>query len=339
MNLIGSFSSSTGTAIKKITYTSIVEAWSEERELLKIVQAYTARKARQKALLFEPWLSAGTVDEITPQGITEALMVLGSTGGRTGHGLSSATLRAAHLAGTQALDWAIAKGLVTSNPFNQTHRPKANYRMSQFLTSRQASELTSQMVGLLHNSIRKGKVKHVSYALAVCIAIATGLRRGEIFALTWSDIDMTNKRLGVSKAVKADGHVGRPKSRSGIRSVAIGLGLTALLDEVYYWMESTEDINSKHPIISDSEGNIASLDSFSHWWRRWADNHGWDGLRFHELRHTHATLLIASGVDVKTVQMRLGHSSADITMSCYAHALPFSDGAAPVLLDASLSSQ
>lgn len=68
----------------------------------------------------------------------------------------------------------------------------------------------------------------------------------------------------------------------------------------------------------------------------WADRGGWKGLRFHELRHTHATILIADGVDVKTVQTRLGHSSAVVTMTCYAHAIPLSDGAAAEALDASL---
>ena len=78
------------------------------------------------------------------------------------------------------------------------------------------------------------------------------------------------------------------------------------------------------------------MNAFEHWWRSWANKNGWEGLRFHELRHTHATLLIADGVDVKTVQMRLGHSSAVVTMTCYAHAIPLSDGAAAEALDASL---
>ena len=80
----------------------------------------------------------------------------------------------------------------------------------------------------------------------------------------------------------------------------------------------------------------ASMNTFEHWWRRWADANGYKGLRFHELRHTHATLLIAGGTDVKTVQMRLGHASAEVTMSCYAHAIPLSDTTAAKALDAEL---
>ena len=78
------------------------------------------------------------------------------------------------------------------------------------------------------------------------------------------------------------------------------------------------------------------MNVFEHWWRTWADENGWEGLRFHDLRHTHATLLISGGTDVKTVQMRLGHSSAEITMSCYAHAIPLSDANAAESIDSSL---
>lgn len=53
----------------------------------------------------------------------------------------------------------------------------------------------------------------------------------------------------------------------------------------------------------------------------WREKHGFSGLKFHELRHTHATLLIADGMDFKTVQHRLGHSSATVTMDIYAHAI------------------
>ena len=89
-------------------------------------------------------------------------------------------------------------------------------------------------------------------------------------------------------------------------------------------------------VVCNANGSMASMNTFEHWWRKWVDEHGWLGLRFHELRHTHATLLLANGVDVKTLQVRLGHSSTDITMSCYAHAIPLSDKASAQALDSSL---
>lgn len=320
-------------------FTKIVYQWGIERETAGLVQPYTAMKGVQKASLFMPWIGDLRPSEVDPEIVRGALVELSRCGGRDGKGLSSSTLRAAHLAATQAIDWAIGRGVGRQNPFRLVPRPKARHRSSQFLTMGQASDLGALAARDVRNELFLGNVSRSSFALAACIAVATGLRRGEIFALEWSDCDLALCRLSVSKAVKADGRMGAPKSVSGIRSVAIGKCLASLLLEVLEWQRKHLPERAWHErqhVICDEFGARASMNSFEHWWRSWADRNGWVGLRFHELRHTHATLLIARGVDVKTVQMRLGHSSAEITMSCYAHAIPLSDGAAAASLDAAL---
>lgn len=322
-------------------FSRIVREWAKERDEMGFVQPYTAMKSAQKASLFDPWMGGLRPEEIDPMLIKGALVALTRSGGRGGKGLSSSTLRAAHLAATQAIDWAIEMGVANKNPFREVPRPKAKYRSSQFLTMGQASDLAAQMACEARSELFLGNVSRSSFALAACIALATGLRRGEIFALEWGDCDTSLYRISVSKAVKADGSTGSPKSQSGVRSVAIGRCLAELLYEAFEWQRENLPQRSWHEhqyVICDELGNRANLNSFEHWWRRWADRNGWQGLRFHELRHTHATLLIARGVDVKTVQMRLGHSSAEITMSCYAHAIPLSDGAAAASLDSALFS-
>ena len=325
---------------KALTYREAVEGWADERERLRYVQPYTAARSKQKALLFEPWLGGKAVDDIEPSDILCALAELGASGGRLKEGLSSATLRAAHLAGSQACDWAVEHGHARSNPFSKVKRPKANYRQSRFLTQREATELATKAARNVEAYMLLDDVRHTSFCLAVCIALATGLRRGEVFALKWDDVDADRLRIGVSKAVKADGKTDNPKSMAGVRSVAIGKKLMGLLDRARKWQEGL--LPTERPagcaglIVCDETGGRASMNAFEHWWRNWADRNGFTGLRFHELRHTHATLLISNGVDVKTVQMRLGHSSAVVTMTCYAHAIPLSDGAAAETLDAAL---
>ncbi|MBR3224321.1 MAG: site-specific integrase [Atopobiaceae bacterium] len=330
----------TSAGIRPMTFQEAVEGWAEEREKLRYVQAYTARRSRQKALLFEPWIGDKAIDEVAPAEILLALSELGTSGGRLKEGLSSATLRAAHLAASQACEWAVGQGRAQGNPFTKVKRPKANYRQSRFLTQREATELATKVARNAEAYMMLDDVRHASFCLAVCIALATGLRRGEVFALKWDDVDGDRLRVGVSKAVKADGSVGNPKSIAGVRSVAIGKKLMKLLGKAEEW--HSEILPADRPagcarlIVCDETGGRASMNAFEHWWRSWADRNGFVGLRFHELRHTHATLLISNGVDVKTVQMRLGHSSAVVTMSCYAHAIPLSDGAAAETLDAAL---
>jgi integrase len=328
-----------GLMMAIFTYNSAIDQWEKERVLMGYVQPYSAKKAAQKARLFSPWIGETSIKKIDSAAIREALIALGATGGRKQCGLSSATLRAAHLAGTQVIDWAIKQGRAVLNPFHEIPRPKANYRQSQFLSQTQASKLASKMNKLAKAAMRSNNLLETSFTLAVCIAVATGLRRGEIFALDWQHINLEAKRISVAHAVKGDGTIGRPKSASGIRNVAIGKSLAKLLTDVNQWQNALLSREAWHQadyVICNSEGGRASMNVFEHWWRKWADENGYTGLRFHELRHTHATLLIAGGADVKTVQMRLGHSSAEITMSCYAHAIPLSDGAAASSLDVSL---
>ena len=321
------------------TYSAIIELWAEERKLIGNVQPYTAKKAAEKARLFLPWLGENNVDEIEAESITRALIELGQTGGRHGDGLSSSTLRAAHLAGTQAIDWAIGKGFATVNPFKQTQRPKANRPRVQFLMADQAAALASTMANRMDAKLLEGNVQQASFALAVCIALATGMRRGEIFALEWHDMNAAKGRMSVSKAIKGDGKLGGPKSSSSIRSIAIGEHLIQLLNNMREWQTShlpPKIWTQRNYVLCNKHGERANMNTFEHWWRTWADSSGWNGLRFHDLRHSHATMLIANGVDVKTTQMRLGHSSAEITLSIYAHAIPLADSAAAASLDAEL---
>lgn len=321
------------------TYGEIVKCWAEEREILGIVQPYTAQKAEQKASLFYPWLESKALEEIEPATIRTALIELRQHGGRFGKGLSSATLRAAHLAGKQAFDWAIERGSMVENPFDSVERPKAHYRQARFLTLGQATMLSSMLVSEMKKAMDSGDAQLSSFVLAACIALATGMRRGEIFALEWSCCNFKTQRINVSRAVKGDGSIGSPKSMAGIRSVAVGNRLACLMQEMRTWRESSispESGADNRLVICNECGHRANMNMFEHWWRTWADENGWEGLRFHDLRHTHATLLISGGADVKTVQMRLGHSSAEITMSCYAHAIPLSDTNAAESIDSSL---
>ena len=322
-------------------FASVVESWESERRLLGYVHPYTAKKAAEKARLLLPWIGETDVDNIDPSAIKLALIWLAQHGGRAGNGLSSSTLRAAHLAGTQVLDWAIGNGMATDNPFKQVARPKPNHPHTSFLLPDQATCIATTMANRMRTKLAEGEVQQASFALAVCIAIATGMRRGEIFALEWSDVDEASKRFGISKTIKADGKLGEPKSTSSIRSIAVGDNVLQLLSEmrcIQRKQPGQSDWSQGSFILCNSQGNRASMSTFEHWWRIWADENGWTGLRFHDLRHSHATILIANGVDVKTVQMRLGHSSAEVTLSIYAHAIPQADAAAATALDAALFS-
>ena len=79
------------------------------------------------------------------------------------------------------------------------------------------------------------------------------------------------------------------------------------------------------PVCCTDVGGLYDPTNFERWWSSFRKKHGFPTLKFHELRHTQATQLLANGVDVKTVQARLGHANASVTLNWYAHAIPEND--------------
>lgn len=316
------------------TYAQAVDDWADSRITLETVQPYTAKKSAEKARLFVPFIGNQDVDEISPCDIEQAIIVLKRGGGRRGQGLSSTTLRAAHLGGTQAVDWAIAHGMAHENPFKLVERPKAAKTVARSLDEAQAGQLALFTRQTLEESMNADDLKRTSFCVAVLLAIGTGMRRGEIFGLEWTDYD--GLTLSIKRSLKPDKRIGEPKTQAGVRRVSIGANIAQLLDSFKAWQSPKIPVrkwNDPAPVMSNATGERLSMDAFEHWWAKFRDDAGFCGLKFHELRHTHASLLIASGTDVKTVQGRLGHSSADITMNIYAHALPRNDVQAAQSID------
>ena len=173
--------------------------------------------------------------------------------------------------------------------------------------------------------------------MAVRIGLATGQRRGEVFALTWADVDLEAATIRVGHNVTNKDVVKTPKTDAGIRTIAID---PLTVERLAAWKAFQADQLAKicvrqtedTPVCCSDTGGRYRVDNFTHWWSTWRRENGFDGLKFHELRHTQATLLLANGVDVKTVQTRLGHANASITLDWYAHAIPGNDHAAADML-------
>lgn len=316
------------------TFAEAVDMWEQSRTAIGAVSPYTAKKSAQKARLFLPFFGDSDIEEITPSDVETAIAILRSDGGRHGQGLSGTTLRAAHLGARQAIDYVVTHGHVSQNPFRSVPRPRANKSRARFLEREQFNALSVYATNRFREGMRHGKLNEPSFCVAVLLAMGTGMRRGEIFGLEWPDFDGTT--ISVRRSVKPDKTIGEPKTQSGIRRVAVGASTSSMLDEFRAFQTPlVPEARWYEPraIMSDSNGSRLSMDTFEHWWDRFRRAAGFEGLKFHELRHTHASLLIASGTDVKTVQGRLGHSSADITMNIYAHALPRNDVQAAQAID------
>ena len=148
--------------------------------------------------------------------------------------------------------------------------------------------------------------------------LTTGLRRGELLALLWTDLDVENMTISVSKQVnRLNGElvVSQPKTPNSIRKLAIPQRAVELLVE-----EHAKHPHSPYLFVSPKTGTMFDPDSFRHTHEKILKAIGAEHIRFHDLRHTFATLSLKYGVDVKTLSGALGHYDAGFTLSTYTHA-------------------
>jgi len=148
------------------------------------------------------------------------------------------------------------------------------------------------------------------------LALVTGMRRGEVCGLRWVNVDLDRSQLRVSQAavqVGGTSHFGPPKTRSGLRTIALDAGTVGVLRQ-----HQLEQANPRAQwavagqtdlVFSRADGSVLLPERLSRKFKEAAVAAGLPVIRFHDLRHTSASLALAAGVALKTVSGRLGHST------------------------------
>ena len=255
---------------------------------------------------------------------------------RGGDTLSSTTVRGVRSTLISALDSAIDNQLVTINVAKKTRPPaQTDKREITFLTAEQiqsllrvsdSGEYCKDMAHAMADPGRRLMLQQ--WAMVIRLALATGLRRGEIFGLAWDCVDTDARTIFVRRNLQAR-RLETPKTRNSIRVVTIDKDTASRLQS---WKESQEQyavtvgdlFNNNHNLLfTNSSGGFVSFENFR--------NRVFDPMikaaglpdtvTLHSLRHTHATQLLGAGVDAKTVSKRLGHSSVAFTLQTYTHVL------------------
>ena len=148
------------------------------------------------------------------------------------------------------------------------------------------------------------------------LALFTGMRRGELIALRWQDVDFSEKKLYVRHSIVSVQGVPEmkgPKTESGKREIALSDRILEMLDEQRKRFPRSEYV------VCQKNGQPFTPDAFSRKFQRFLSRNHLPHLRLHDLRHASATLMIEHGVDIKTVQSRLGHSDISTTLNIYSH--------------------
>ena len=217
-------------------------------------------------------------------------------------GLSAKTVRNINQVISSAMDMAVRHKLILSNPTEGCELPKVEHR--------EMKTLPAEQLGAFLREAKESGVYELYY-----MDLATGLRRGELLGLKWEDIDLQNGIIHVRRQVaRVDGEVKELplKTKNSYRNISISRDAVAMLTEM-------EAHRSSEYVFPSSTGGPISPDSVNNMLHRVLKRAGLPSIRFHDLRHTFATLALQNGVDIKTVSGMLGHFSAGFTLDTYAH--------------------
>lgn len=236
-----------------------------------------------------------------------------------GGGLAPKTVRSIHGIIRKALADAQRKGTVARNVADLADPPKARLGGGKRMQVWTADELRTFLAGIEDHHL------HPAFYLAA----NTGMRRGEVLGLTWRNVDLESARLVVTQSVLSveyEASVADVKTDNSRRTIDLDPRTVAMLRT---WRKQQREQQLAAGLRADDgfvfarpDGKPLHPDFFSQTWQRLVDASGLPRIRLHDLRHTHASILLRAGVPVKVVSERLGHSTPAFTMNVYQHVLP-----------------
>lgn len=219
-------------------------------------------------------------------------------------GLSAKTVRNLNQIISSAMKLAMEQKLIAHNPADGCALPRVEHREMKTLPA-------EQLAAFLHEAKNTG-VYEMYY-----LDLATGMRRGELLGLKWEDIDFDHGVIHIRRQVaRLNGIVQEAplKTKNSYRNISIGADAVELLKQ-----KKGQDNGKSVYVFPSPTGGPLAPDSVLHMLHRVLKRAGLPKIRFHDLRHTFATLALQNGVDIKTVSGMLGHFSAGFTLDTYAH--------------------
>jgi integrase len=281
-----------------------------------------------------PMLGNLQLAKLAPVHIQEAYngwAVAGRRDGKEG-GLSPRTRRHIHRILSAALGRAIEQQLITRNPCDAFRKrlPKVERREMTTLSVDQAQRLFAA-------------IRHTRVYWPVLIALATGARRGEILALRWRNVDLDRGDLRVVESLEQTKSGLRFKAPKNEKARAITIPAFAIEELRRLKREQAEELlglgvrqNGDTLLCARADGEAMQPRSLTHEFTRLVIRaKDLPRVRFHDLRHSHATQLLLAGVHPKVAQERLGHSTISVTLDLYSHVTATMQEEAAAKLDAS----
>jgi len=233
----------------------------------------------------------------------------------------------------RALQIAVKWGLITRNPADAIDPPRF-----------QRSEMHVMNEYDIHTFLEAAR--STPYYALFYLALFTGMRRSELLALQWCDVDLILGQISVNRSLhhlRDKTLVFRaPKTAKGRRTIALPPSASLALKEQREEQGQARlmlgtQLDDGDLVFSQPGGKPLLPDSASQAWTKLAHRTGLEGIRLHDARHTHASLMLKQGIHPKIVQERLGHASIQTTLDTYSHVAPGLQEAAAAHFDEALT--
>ncbi|MGO4344536.1 tyrosine-type recombinase/integrase [Paenibacillus sp. MCAF9] len=316
---------------EKMTFIAFVKEWEVKYALKHLAERtlYTYKSNLKNKIV--PIFGHLRIDQIKTLHIVSFIDSLAIDGARQGFrkgNLSSGTIEINHRIlkniFTRAVEWRVIK----HSPVDGVKKP-----------------LVKHKVIIPYDEIEVKKLLHVlqkepiHWRVMVTLALTTGLRRGKLLGLEWKHIDWNTGVIDVVQSVSMSpagiAHVKEPKTKNSKRKVSIPASMLEDMREYYiYKIKERDKIGDRWQggnyffMFCHPDGKAFHQERSYLWFRNFIKNNKLRYIRFHDLRHTSATLLINQGVHAKIISERLGHGNITTTMNVYGHALRSADQSA-----------
>jgi integrase len=228
----------------------------------------------------------------------------------------------------QALKYAVRQGYLSRNPCELVDPPSPKGRPMRTLTQGEVTDLLTAASSNSHYPV-------------IYTAVSTGLRQAELLGLRWRDIDIASRSISVNRALYKRRGICQfiePKTPHSRRRVSMTSKLAEFLAEyrlererLYHQIGKTISLDDL--VFANHEGKPVDPGVLTHNFARIAKRAGFQGVRFHDLRHTFASLMLLRGAKPKVISEALGHASVAFTMDAYSHIIEGMQSDAMTLLD------
>lgn len=245
--------------------------------------------------------------------------------------LSPKTILHYHRLISSILEKAVKWQVIPFNPCHRVEAPKVQRKERAYLDEIQATELIKHLDS-----------EPLRYRAMITLLLYSGMRRGEMCGPEWSDIDFKNNLIDINKSSVYTVMTGTVNSETKTESskrvikmppIVIDILRQHKADQAAERLKLGDKWINSNKVFTQANGKAMHPDTITGWFGKFLKRHNLPHIPLHSLRHTNATLLIASGTDLRTVSKRLGHANMSTTANIYTHAIQTADEKAAQAID------